>query len=1162
MQVKNTAQAIHGLGTQLVSNGPKGAQAFTTGANEHGYRLDSIGVNFLDNAETAEALAHLVVTLNANDNGVPGIALCTLSVPSNPVGGHGMVETFDAPSSCPVLERNTTYFLVIDRQTITTDAIVLGRTDLDAEDEGSAPGWSIAYQALWYSSRASTWSLGDGFSHLIEVTAAALAPPPLISNTGQSTAGSDPLTDTLVRAAPAFTTGPEETGYTLDSVYVSFDSIANPETAGDQLTVNLHAPGSDGLPGETLCPLIDPGSFRGSGVHRFTASGCPTLAADTTYFVVIERSAFEAGDSISLSYTTGIDAEVGAPGWSLAPGYTFSTDSGAGSGAWQETANGYQIAVHGAVASLPGLPKLFRYTVVAGDESTTRGVAVGGADLRDDLDLNGGSITVQSSGEDAPLDFRTLPPHPRHLVNWARPALVRASTSRDGSLVRLTFSEDLETGGQVLNARFTLQVDGVEVELTGLPSVVPGQEAVGTEPLQAAIAGRVVTLEPVTPLTSPEQEVTVSYTDPSPRNDTGVIEDPVGNDAESFTDRLVINRFAFAPPPVEVPADWALAPEGLLAGAEFRLLFVTSGGRDATSALIEDYDDFVQDAAGGGHGAIREYAGGFFAVASTPDTDARDNTGTTYTASNRGVPIYWLGGAQVADNYADFYDGSWDDEANPTDQSGDARRATEPDANPWTGSNHDGTEATEGGGSLALGGSGSAVAVGAPNVAEADTGPLNGGEARPTGLRPLYALSQVFVVEPLPVPAGSAIVPEGLSDGDRFRLLFLTSTTRDATSGAIADYNDFIQAAAAGGHSGVRAFSDGFRAVASTAAVDARENTWTRTVGVPVYWLGGGKLADDYADFYDGSWDTEAGATDESGGARGVTGDGDRAWTGSDHDGTEAFNGRIPLGLDGGGSDFAVVGQLASPVPGHGPLRGGLVAPTTAKQPLYGLSPVLVVRSLRDAPQTGPTDPPDPPTDVPGVPPAGQGDAPTGMVARPGNESVTLSWDPSVASVTHYEYEQVEIPIEVQDGDGDWMTTGSNKTTFTVGGLENRLTYRFRVRAVTGDGTGAPSAWRSAMPAAQPPGPPTGLVAVYSNGLVQLTWTAPESDGGQTITHYEYEMDDYWYSAEETTDGRSTSLTVSCLDPGCTSERGYTFRVQAVNGVGASRPSDPATAGS
>ena len=643
--------------------------------------------------------------------------------------------------------------------------------------------------------------------------------------------------------------------------------------------------------------------------------------------------------------------------------------------------------------------------------------------------------------------------------------------------------------------------------------------------VEPQVLGSVVTLELVTPLSSPEQVVTVSYADPSRNDDTGVVEDLVGNDAESFTDRPVTNRFAFAPPPVEVPADWALAPGGLPAGAEFRLLFLTSGGRDATSADIVDYDDFVQAAAAGGHGAIREYAGGFFAVASTPDTDARDNTGTTYTASNRGVPIYWLGGAQVADNYADFYDASWDDEAHPTDESGDPRRVPASADHPWTGSSHDGTEATAPGRSLALGGSGSAVVVGAPNVAEPGIGPLNGGDARPTGRRPLYALSQVFVVAALPVPAGSAIVPEGLTGGDRFRLLFLSSTQRDATSSDIGDYNDFIQAAAAGGHAGIQAFSDGFQAVASTAQVDARENTWTRTVGVPIYWLGGAKLADDYADFYDGSWAAEAGATDESGGARGVTTDADRAWTGSEHDGTEAFNGSIPVGLDGGESGRAVVGQLDSPVPGHGPLRGSLIAPS-AGQPLYGLSPVLVVLGPKDDP---PGDPPGDPIDVPGVPPGRQTDAPTGLVAQPGNESVTLTWDPSNASgasVTYYEYEQ--------DGDGDWKTTESNKPTVTVDELTNRLTYRFRVRAVGGAGTGDPSASRSATPAAQPPDPPTGLKAVYGNGSVLLTWTAPDSDGGQTITHYEYEQDGVW----ETTGSRATTFTVTGLANGQTYSSG------------------------
>ena len=50
--------------------------------------------------------------------------------------------------------------------------------------------------------------------------------------------------------------------------------------------------------------------------------------------------------------------------------------------------------------------------------------------------------------------------------------------------------------------------------------------------------------------------------------------------------------------------------------------------------------------------------------------DARDNTATTFTSSDKGVPIYWLNGNKVADEYEDFYDGSWDDEANDKNESG------------------------------------------------------------------------------------------------------------------------------------------------------------------------------------------------------------------------------------------------------------------------------------------------------------------------------------------------------------------------------------------------------------------------------------------------------------------------------------------------------------
>ena len=150
----------------------------------------------------------------------------------------------------------------------------------------------------------------------------------------------------------------------------------------------------------------------------------------------------------------------------------------------------------------------------------------------------------------------------------------------------------------------------------------------------------------------------------------------------------------------EVPQNWSLNPSGLGVGDKFRLIFLTSGSesgrRNAKSTDIADYNAFVQGRAESGHRAIREFASKFRVVGSTETVAARDNTGTTGT----GVEIHWLDGGKVADNYGDFYDGSWDDEGNPRGKDGN--RVDLGVRGPctvaivgypfvWTGSNRDGT---------------------------------------------------------------------------------------------------------------------------------------------------------------------------------------------------------------------------------------------------------------------------------------------------------------------------------------------------------------------------------------------------------------------------------------------------------------------------------------
>ena len=195
-----------------------------------------------------------------------------------------------------------------------------------------------------------------------------------------------------------------------------------------------------------------------------------------------------------------------------------------------------------------------------------------------------------------------------------------------------------------------------------------------------------------------------------------------------------------------VPADWSLIPTGLGPGDSFRLIFIGTSNTNASSSDIDVYNTFVQDLVeASGHEDIKALSGTFRMLGSTEAVDARDNTGTTGT----GVPIYWLGGAQVADDYADFYDGDWDEEATGRRETG-ASVTIGTSWKIWTGSAHDGTEAMSTGAtptSRALGNSNNAwVMQGSPNGSVSAHGPIESDTNNRTNTRGVYGLSGVFTV--------------------------------------------------------------------------------------------------------------------------------------------------------------------------------------------------------------------------------------------------------------------------------------------------------------------------------------------------------------------------------------------------------------------------------
>ena len=194
---------------------------------------------------------------------------------------------------------------------------------------------------------------------------------------------------------------------------------------------------------------------------------------------------------------------------------------------------------------------------------------------------------------------------------------------------------------------------------------------------------------------------------------------------------------------------------------------------------------------------------------------------------------------------------------------------------------------------------------------------------------------------------------------------------------------------------------------------------------------------------------------------------------------------------------------------------------------------------------------------------------PATVEVRADNGSLSVSWS-AILEASGYMVQWKSGSEQYDDSREQAVST--NRAT--IGRLENGTPYTIRVQGTNAEGvgkwsdevTGTPR--RSAPPLPpQPPGPgggggprqtvpdaPSNLLADGGDATVTLTWDAPEDDGGEAITDYEYRIDrrNPWISTGST----DTTHTVSGLVNGTV----YVFEVRAVNRIGKSRASDRAEA--
>ena len=291
----------------------------------------------------------------------------------------------------------------------------------------------------------------------------------------------------------------------------------------------------------------------------------------------------------------------------------------------------------------------------------------------------------------------------------------------------------------------------------------------------------------------------------------------------------------------EAPSDWAGIPSGLEAGDEFRLLFVDTNAYTANPVYNSTYHDYVYEDLDNGSSAMSnfgyEYHVGF--LGSTAGVNARDHTGTTHTSAEPGVPIYWLGGPKVADDYADFYDGSWDHRNPGRDHNGD-ELDFDADTRIWTGSNSDGTVATDSAGNSQGMGS-SNVQVGRPGQSAGNE--IHSSATAASGQRHYYyGLSYVFRVVRSANADLSALTIDGTSvtgfaAATTAYTMDVENTTAQVTVAATASHtiaNAFIDPADADAEvDGHQVDLSGGKNVV-TVAVTAGDGTTTKTYTVTI----------------------------------------------------------------------------------------------------------------------------------------------------------------------------------------------------------------------------------------------------------------------------------------------------------------------------------------
>ena len=173
------------------------------------------------------------------------------------------------------------------------------------------------------------------------------------------------------------------------------------------------------------------------------------------------------------------------------------------------------------------------------------------------------------------------------------------------------------------------------------------------------------------------------------------------------------------------------------------------------------------------------------------------------------------------------------------------------------------------------------------------------------------------------------------------------------------------------------------------------------------------------------------------------------------------------------------------------------------------------------------------------------------MRLQTGATTVRVSWSVPPSGPTPSGY----LVQASTDGGTYWVDTAKVTDTYADVTLKPGMSYRFRVAALTQAGQGPWSLITAPieLSSSNPPGAPTAVAVVPSNGRLDVSWQAPSDDGGSPLANYVVTVEP----------GRHlcTTLSLTCYVEDLENGREYTVTVTASNDAGlTSASSEPVTA--